>query len=98
MVELSNTTVHTSFSYKADGVVITGTAIVNKDNKVESIDNGNIVKNDKNVCNRFSASIQPDGTLAYEMRGVDVANIASVIPMLEILPQSITADLAKQSK
>ena len=98
MVELSNTTVHTSFSYKADGVVITGTAIVNKENKVESIDNGNIVKNDKNVCNRFSAYIQEDGTLRYNMQGVDVANIASAIPMLEILPQSITADLAKQSK
>lgn len=98
MVELSNTTVHTSFSYKADGVVITGTAIVNKDNKIESIDNGNIVKNDKNVCRRFSAYIQEDDSLRYDMQGVDVVNIAAAIPMLEILPMSIIADLAGQTK
>lgn len=96
MVTLSNTTVHTSFSYEANGVIITGTAIVDKDNKVTNIDGGNIAKNGKNVCREFRAYEEND-VLKYNFNGVDVANFADAIPMLQILPESIVADLAGKS-
>lgn len=96
MVTLSNTTVHTSFSYEANGVVITGTAIVDKDNKVTNIDGGNISKNSKNVCRDFRAYVEND-TLRYNFTGVEVANFAEAIPMLQVLPESIVADLAGKS-
>ena len=97
MVTLSNTTVHTSFSYEANGVVITGTAIVDKDNKVTNIDGGNISKNSKNVCRDFRA-YEENGTLKYTFNKVDIDNFADVIPMLQALPASIVADLSGKTE
>lgn len=97
MVTLTDTTVHTSFSYNAGGIIITGTAVINRNNNVTNIDGGNIAKNGKNVCNDFRA-YEENGTLKYTFNKVDIDNFADVIPMLQALPASIVADLSGKTE
>lgn len=98
MVELSNTTVNTTFSITSGDIVITGSAVISRDNKVVNLNSGSIAKGEKNICNGFYASREMEDKLYYSFDRVDIAEFAEVAPVLQGLDTQIVEELLAASK
>ena len=93
MLELSNTTVNTAFSIKNGGVVITGTAVISRENKVENINGGSIVYNEESICDGFNA-IRTNDILVWDMRRLHLEKFTPEVQnTLTSLESQIVAEL-----
>lgn len=93
MLELSNTTVNTAFSIKNGGVVITGTAVISRENKVENINGGSIVYNEESICDGFYA-IRTNDVLVWDLRKLHLEKFTPEVQnTLTSLESQIIAEL-----